>query len=154
MEIPEYLLECLQIKKIEMGTEVKSFQDDMKAYLIIYPIEEKKVQKYKTNLLPIVTYEIRYIRHKDTYTDEDWGDDYDYVLADTTTRIKRSFVQRTENDMELVKHLSDFTLDFNQFKRLLPFGSFNSALVNNPINCYLEDTQMFPHLWIEDYTTK
>lgn len=42
MEISESLLQCLHVKKIEMSKEVNALQDDLKAYLIVYPIEEKK----------------------------------------------------------------------------------------------------------------
>jgi|GEM_PF-6921668 hypothetical protein len=45
MNLPDELLECLHIKKIKMCVEVNSFQDEMKAYLVIFPIEEKKVIK-------------------------------------------------------------------------------------------------------------
>jgi hypothetical protein len=40
----------------------------------------------------IVGYEIRWLTHKAKYTNVDWGGDYDIVLADKTTRIKRQFV--------------------------------------------------------------
>lgn len=104
-------------------------------------------------MLPIVSYEVRYIRHKDIYTDEDWGDDYDCILADPTTRIQKFYVQRTESDLELANLLCNFMPDFDQFQRLLPWGIFDSALINNSIDCYLEDRQVFPHLWIDDYLT-
>lgn len=154
MKLPEELLECLNIKKVKMCVEVISFEDKMKAYLVIFPIEEKKEQTYKTNLLPIISYEVRYIRHKSIYTDSEWGYDYDHVLADETTRIKRHFVLRTENNLELVKCLSLYTFDVKGFKSVFPDDNFDSALVNNPIETYLINQKIFPHLFKVDYVTK
>lgn len=154
MNLPDGLLECLNIKKVEMCVEANSFQDKMKAYLVIFPIEEKKEQKYRTNLLPIISYEVRYIRHKDIYTDTEWGLDYDHVLADETTRIKRHFVFRTEDNLELIKCLSLYSFDVTGFKRLLPYENFDSALVDSPIETYIENEKTLPHLFKVDYVTK
>jgi hypothetical protein len=154
LKLPDGLLECLNIKKVKMCVEVNSFQYKMKAYLIIFPIEEKKQQKYQTNLLPITSYEVRYIRHKDIYTDTEWGSDYDQVLADETTRTKRHIVLRTENNLELVNCLSLYSFDVTDFKHLLPYENFDSALVDSPIENYIENEKTFPHLFKVDYVTK
>lgn len=150
----EEIFEYLNIKKVQICVEVNSFEENMKAYIVIFPIEEKKEQKYKTNLIPIVSYEVRYIRHKNIYTDSEWGLDYDYVLEDKTTRIKRHFVLRTSNNLELVKCLSLYSFDAAGFKRLSSYDNFNSALVNSPIENYIEDEEMYPHLFKVDYVTK
>lgn len=154
MHISDDILECLHIKKVGLAVEVNSFQDKIKAYIVISPIEEKREQRYKTNLLPIVSYEVRYIRHKDIYTESDWGWDYDYVLDDDCTRIKRYFIPRTENNEELEKCLELFTFDITRLRRLLPYGSFDSALVNNPIDVYIDNELTYPHLFQVDYRTK
>lgn len=150
MNLLDELLECLNIKKVKMCTEVNSFHDQMKAYLVIIPIEDKKEQKYKTNLLSITSYEIRYIKHKSIYTDSEWGLDYDHVLADETTRIKRHFVLRTEDNSELVKCLSLYSFDTASFKRLSSCEDFDSALIDSPIEIYIENEKTFPHLFKVD----
>ncbi|MDP4178784.1 MAG: hypothetical protein Q8900_10645 [Bacillota bacterium] len=38
MNLPDELLECLHIKKVEMCVEVNSFQDEIKSYLVIFQI--------------------------------------------------------------------------------------------------------------------
>lgn len=153
MNLPEGLLECLHVKRIKMCVEVNSFQEKMKAYIVIIPIEEKKNEQYKTNLHPIISYEVRYIRHKDIYTESEWGYDYDHVLTDETTRIKRHFVLRTENNLELAKCLSLYSIDVTGFKILRSYETIDSALVDSPIENYLKDEMTLPHLFKVDYVT-
>ncbi|MCP1224812.1 hypothetical protein [Sebaldella sp. S0638] len=144
MELPESLLEYLHRKKVKVGFQVNNTEDGMKAYVLIFPVEKEEEQKYKNNLLPVVSYEIRYIKHKEIYTDSEWGLDYDHVLEDKSTRIKRVFVDRNEENSELFSVLSEFDIDFLDFKRL---RFFDSALVDSTIECYIEDENMFSHLW-------
>ena len=144
MELPESLLEYLHRKKVKVGFEVNNTEDRMKAYILVFPVEKEEEQKYRNNLLPVISYEIRYIKHKEIYTDSEWGLDYDYVLGDKSTRIKRVFVDRNEGNSELFRVLSKFDIDFFDFKRP---GFFDSALIDSPIECYIEDENMFSHLW-------
>ncbi len=143
--IPEKALEKLNRKKVALVFEVKSNQEGFISFVIAFPIEEVKEQKYKSNLLPIVSYEIRYIKHKVMYTCNEWGNDYDHVLNDVTTRIQRIFVKRTDNNSELDKALSCFDIDLNDFTSLL-LNNMDSALVNAPIDYYINHPELFPHL--------
>lgn len=147
MELPELLLEYLHRKKVRVGFEIIGAEPGMKAYVLIFPIEKKEEQIYRNNLLPIASYEVRYIKHKEEYTDTKWGLDYDYVLEDKDTRIKRFFIERNNENSNLLKVLSEFDIDFEDFKRL---NFFDSALTDSPIKYYLKDKSIFPHLWKED----
>lgn len=118
MELPELLLEYLHRKKVRVGFEIIGAEPGMKAYVLIFPIEKKEEQIYRNNLLPIASYEVRYIKHKEEYTDTKWGLDYDYVLEDKDTRIKRFFIERNNENSNLLKVLSEFDIDFEDFKRL------------------------------------
>ena len=69
MELPELLLEYLHRKKVRVGFEIIGAEPGMKAYVLIFPIEKKEEQIYRNNLLPIASYEVRYIKHKEEYTD-------------------------------------------------------------------------------------
>ena len=147
MKLPELLLEYLHRKKVNVGFEINNVKDGMRAYVLVYPIEEQKEQKYKNNLLPVVSYEIRYIKHREIYTDSKWGLDYDYVLADKTTRIKRIYAGRVKDNTELSDVLSNFDINAEDFKRL---NFFDSALTESPIECYINDKNTFLHLWEEE----
>lgn len=147
MKISDTLIEYLHRKKVDVVFEINENDEGMKTYIIIFPVKEVKEQKYKNNLLPVVSYEIRYIKHKKIYTDTDWGLDYDYVLADKSTRIKRFFIDRDENNTGLDFVLSMFDIDSDDFKRP---EMIDSALVNSPIDSYINDSEIFPHLWEEN----
>ena len=147
MELPESLLEYLHRKKVKVGFEIMNTESGMKSYVVIFPIEKKEEQIYRNNLLPIVSYEVRYIKHKEVYTDTKWGFDYDYVLEDKSTRIKRFYIERNNENSNLLKVLSEFDIDFEDFKRL---NFFDSALIDSPIDSYIKDKSIFPHLWKED----
>jgi len=41
----------------------------------------------------ISSFEIRYLKHHARYTDEEWGGDYDYMLDDQTTRVRRVHIK-------------------------------------------------------------
>ncbi len=86
-------------------------------------------------------YEIRYIVHNAKYTDTDWGWDYDMVLDDKTTRIRRIFVS-DENGIEAA--LSPWLNAMSLFRSQ---GEFDSSLVNSPIEGYLSRPEERPHLW-------
>lgn len=113
----------------------------MKAYIVIFPL---KKQKYKKNLLPVVSDEIRYMKHNEIHIDTEWGLNYDYVPRDKSTRLKRIFINRNEENSELLGILSKFDINFYDFKHL---NFFDSTLINSPIECYIEDKKIFPHLW-------
>ena len=90
----------------------------------------------------ITGYEIRYLKHLAKYTDEEWGMDYDYVLDDPTTRIKRIYVKREEEiEAALVRWLKDLS-------ELKEPDDFDSSLVNSPIDSYLNRPDERPHLWL------
>ena len=96
MALPENLLEYLHVKRIWVATEMRIAEDGMKAYAVIIPVREVRELTHYNNLAETISYEIRLIKHKDIYTHEEWGLDWDYVIDDTSTRIKRIFVNRTE----------------------------------------------------------
>jgi hypothetical protein len=50
MNLPDELLECLHIKKVEMCVEVNSFQDEMKAYLVLCLEGKSSIPKRKIML--------------------------------------------------------------------------------------------------------
>jgi hypothetical protein len=86
-------------------------------------------------------FEVRFIEHHAKYTDEDWGWDYDCVLDDETTRIKRVFISQ-ENEIEsaILPWLEDLS-------ELREPANFNSSLVNSPIETYLNRPDERSHLW-------
>jgi hypothetical protein len=86
-------------------------------------------------------YEIRYLKHKAKYTDTDWGWDYDLVLADEATRVKRLFV---EAEAEIAPALTVWLTDLST---LQPAENIDSSLVNSPLDVYLACPEDFPHLW-------
>jgi hypothetical protein len=91
---------------------------------------------------PGARYELRYLEHDARYTDTDWGFDYDYVLDDLTTRVKRVFVSTADAiELAIAPWLTDLT-------QLRPPGQFDSALVNSPIDVYLDRPEERPHLWL------
>jgi hypothetical protein len=90
-------------------------------------------------------YEIRYLRHRDRYTETDWGFDYDLVLDDETTRVKREMVERRE---EIPAALRKWLTDGSGF---LPATRFDSALVNSFLDSYLNRPKRDrPHLSYPD----
>jgi hypothetical protein len=86
-------------------------------------------------------FEIRFLEHLSKYTDEDWGWDYDYVLDDITTRIKRVFISQ-ENEIK-----SAIEIWLKDLSKLQELKNFNSSLVNSPIESYLNRPDERPHLW-------
>jgi hypothetical protein len=86
-------------------------------------------------------YEIRYLEHHSKYTDEEWGWDYDYVLDDRTTRVRRVFV--TSED-EIYAAIAPWLEDLSQLQEP---DQFDSSLVHSPIDYYLNRPEERPHLW-------
>jgi len=144
MALPEYLLDYLHIKRIAVATIINVSENEMQTYVVIFPIREIKEQKYYNNLAEIISYEIRLIKHKKIYTDENWGYDWDCVLNDKSTRIKRIFVNRTDDNYELESILTSLDIDINDFNRL---RNYDSPVLDNVIDCYLEHPSGSPHLW-------
>jgi len=144
MALPESLLECLHVKRIEMATAMNTTENGMQAYVVIFPIKEIKEQKYYNNLADTVSYEIRLIKHKDIYTHEKWGYDWDYVLDDMSTRIKRIFINRTDDNYELEKALRSLDIDINDFNRV---RIYDSPILDDVIDCYIKCPDELPHLW-------
>jgi hypothetical protein len=86
-------------------------------------------------------YELRILKHHRKYTDAEWGWDYDQVLADRSTRVKRLYViHLAEIETILAPWLTDLSLLRD------PFG-IDSSLVQSPIDGYLDKPQARPHLW-------
>ena len=90
----------------------------------------------------ITGYEIRYLEHDAKYTDTEWGNDYDCVLDDETTRARRVFVQ---NEDEIEAALSPWPSEMEQLRAP---QHFDSSLVNSPITGYLNRAEERPHLWL------
>jgi len=127
-----------------MATTMNILEDGMQGYVVIFPIREIKEQKHYNNLADTVSYEVRLIKHKDIYTCEKWGYDWDYVLDDKTTRVKRIFVNRTDDNNELEKVLSSLDIDINDFNRI---RIYDSPVLDNVLDSYLKRPDNSPHLW-------
>lgn len=140
-----------------VAAEVVPQQTGTRAFVMIIPKETNSSYRSETRLnrddqstdhtpgsesaKTVTKYEIRYLEHDAKYTDEMWGWDYDLVLDDKTTRIKRVFVEREQDVEEIVmKWLQDFSL-------LQSPEQFDSSLVNSPIDSYLDKQNERPHLW-------
>lgn len=85
-------------------------------------------------------YEIRFLEHHSKYTEEEWGYDYDLVLGDETTRVRRVFVS-SESEIEAG------VVEWVDLSQLQEAGEIDSALVNSPIEVYLNRPDERPHLW-------
>lgn len=92
----------------------------------------------------IIGYEIRWLTHKAKYTDVDWGGDYDIVLADKTTRIKRQFVGP---EISIQEAVAPWLTDLSFFTHPL---DLDSSLLDNWVPGYSDDPEKFSHLWLED----
>ena len=78
------------------------------------------------------------------YTHEEWGLDWDYVLDDTTTRVKRKCVNRSDDNHELEKALASLDIDINDFDRI---GKYDSPIIDDVIDDIFEYPNNYPHLW-------
>lgn len=104
-----------------------------------YPNEGGVIRIIDASL--ISGFEIRFLEHHAKYTHKDWGWDYDYVLDDETTRIRRVFISQ-ENEIETA--ISTWLKDLSQLQEP---SNFDSSLVNSPIDSYLNRSDERPHLW-------
>jgi hypothetical protein len=141
------LLESLHEKRLAVATEILGVPEGMKAYAIIYPIRESQDSNSWSNLQPTISYEIRLIMHKDIYTYEEWVLDWDYVIDDKSTRIKRIFVPRTadNSELEIVLQSLNIALDNCQHENY-----FGGVLMDILTDLALEPIDS--HLWIDDWS--
>ncbi|HEY8460152.1 MAG TPA: hypothetical protein VIM99_07210, partial [Blastocatellia bacterium] len=86
-------------------------------------------------------FEIRYLEHHAKYADAEWGWDYDYALDDQTTRAQRAYVKSED---EIAAAIAPWLEDLSQLQEP---ENFDSSLVNNPIERYLDLLEERPHLW-------
>lgn len=157
MAIPPKILERLRYGK-EIAAEIAAAEPNMRAFVLVIPqVPDKReypdAYLYRGENAPrfslrdpslITGYEIRWLKHDAKYTDDEWGWDYDYVLDDETTRVKRRFIAREEDIEEaLTPWMKDTGFLSNP-------GDFDSSLVNSPITVYLNKPEKRPHLWQED----
>ena len=141
----------------EIAVEVAA-EPEMRAFVVVIPQVPDK-QEYpnayfyegenrpRRRLLDpslITGYEIRWLTHKAKYTKEHWGGDYDVVLADKTTRVKRILIRPEVSIQEAV---APWLTDMSFFVH--PFD-LDSSLVGSPIVGYLDDLEEFPHLRLKD----
>jgi hypothetical protein len=157
MPLPLKILERLRYGK-EVAVEVAAAEPNMRAFVVVIPQvpdkwEHPDAYLYRGENAPrgglrdpslITGYEIRWLQHDAKYTDEAWGFDYDYVLDDKTTRVKRFFVEREEDIEEaLTPWVKDTSFLSNP-------DDFDSSLVNSPITTYLNEPEERLHLWQEE----
>ena len=156
MAIPPKILARLHYGK-EIAVEVAA-EPGMRAFVSVIPQvpdaeEQPDAYFYEGENRPrrrlldpsfITGYEIRWLTHKAKYTDVDWGGNYDIVLADKTTRIKRQFMGPEANIQEAV---TPWLTDLSFFTHPL---DLDSSLLDNWIPDYLDDPEEFSHLWQED----
>lgn len=148
MKIPPELLTFLHRKKIAVVFKEQNSTAGMVSYLTITPFEEENKTKFHTNLMPVIGYQIRFIMHKETYTDECWGFDYDQVLTDESTRVQSAYAKRSEDNKELEALMSRFDINPVDFCRLSQ-NSYDSALLDSTIDTYLTDPSTLPHLILD-----
>ena len=136
-----------------MAAEVKAPQPDSRAYIVIIPqtpnrhehpdrwLQSGTGEPWLRDTNDISGYEIRYLQHRAKYTDAEWGWDYDQVLADVTTHIRRIFVQAID---DIVPAIAPWINENTAFQHP---HTFDSSLVSAPIEGYLERLEEYPHLW-------
>ncbi len=160
MAIPDKVLNILRSGK-SVAAEVTATRPEFRAFVMVIPQvpnphenpdawihwghrpepNEGGVIRLKDISL-ISGFEIRFLEHHAKYTDKDWGWDYDYVLDDSTTRIKRVFVSQ-ENEIEPA-----VSVWFISLSQLQEPDNFDSSLVNSPIDGYLNRPEERKHLWL------
>lgn len=148
MKVTLELLTFLHRKKVAVVFKENINSPGMVSYVTITPVEEENKTRFRTNLMPVIGYQVRFIMHKETYTDEHWGLDYDHVLADESTRVQSAYVIRSADNKELETLLSLFNINPRDFCRLTN-NCYNSALLDSPIDAYLVGPSTFPHLQLE-----
>ena len=80
-------------------------------------------------------------KRRTEYTDTEWGWDYDMVLDDETTRVRRLFVD-WEAEIGIV--LAEWLTDGSAFR---PLSEFDSSLVNTMLDAFFYHVRERPHLW-------
>ncbi len=158
MPISAEMLDRLRMGR-NIAAELPAPQADFRAFVVVLPQVpdlrahpeawtegdwDNRFHRQPTLRSPsfISGYEARYLRHHAKYTNSDWGWDYDYVLADETTRVQRMFVEREEDvEVAVATWLPDIA-------GLQAPGNFDSSLVNSPLNYYLDNSKELPHLWL------
>jgi hypothetical protein len=136
-----------------VAAQVAAPHPDARAYLVILPqcpgpheaperwVRSGNGEARLRDPADVTGYEIRYLQHHECYTDEAWGSDYDHVLADPTTRVRRIFVRSIE---EVAPALAPWSADADPaFQHP---HAFDSSLVASPIESYLDRPEDFPHL--------
>lgn len=146
--LPPYLAELLHRNRVEVITELPCGDVDMAAFLIIAPIRERRPTDWETRLAPTASYELRYLRHQRKFTEADWGNDYDLVLKDAQTRLKRERIPRSPDDGLLAQALVRYGATPGSFIRVA-HSSFDSALVCNFHDWFFDFPG--PHLMLEDW---
>ena len=87
-------------------------------------------------------YEVRRLEHNAKYTEDEWGWDWDLVLDDPTTRVKRVLLDRPDAiEGALSRWLDDPA-------RLRDAYEFDSALLSSRLEYYLDRPEDRPHLWL------
>jgi len=159
MPIPPKILERLRYGK-PVAAEIAATEPNMRVYLVVIPqvpdvykdpeaymYQGENVRRHILRDPSVITgYEIRLLKHDAKYADEAWSEDYDTILFDKTTRVKRLFVGREE---EIEKAITPWLPDASYLKSP---EDFDSSLVDSPIDAYgyLNRPEELPHLWQED----
>jgi hypothetical protein len=154
LAIPPYVQDRLA-RGHQIGAEVLAGQDGRRAFVVVLP-DVPDPHKHPEAWLgldgvpPRLTmqlrdprsvrgYEVRHLEHDAKFTDQEWGSDYDLVLADPSTRVRRTFVQSEAELAEALAPWSSFLRDFVDAMLL------DCPLVG-PIDWYLEQPERYPHL--------
>ena len=136
-----------------MAAEVPALHADTCAYIVILPqtpsrhehpdrwLQSGTGEPWLRDSSDITGYEIRSLQHHAKYTDTDWGWEYDQVLGDPTTRVKRIFVLTLD---DITSAIAPWVTSSTTFQHP---HTFDSSLVSNPIEGYLERLDVYPHLW-------
>jgi hypothetical protein len=155
MSIPPKILNYLY-RGWEVAAELFSKDPNFRTYILIipqapephyYPDIWRQSKDIRPGKLMLNTpnsvqgYEIRYLHHHFKYTDTDFGWDYDIVLEDLTSRVRREFIQ-TEDELE--NKLNQWLSDLSQLELS---EEFDSSLVGSPITTMLNLSNDYPHLW-------
>ena len=153
MNLPDEVIAKLHLGR-DLAAELPA-QEPMRSFVMVMPQapDRRKHPELWTEGLyglrvlrdpsSITGYEIRYVSHDKKYTDREWGMDYDLVLEDETTRIKRLFVPKEE---DLAAALTTWITDYSSLREV---NTFDSSLLTSPIDYYLdhEYADESEHLW-------
>lgn len=153
--LSEEIVERLQHGYI-VAAELPTAEADMRAYLMVMARVPKPFKRadydyaksrggifHLKNPPSIDGYEIRYVKHHASFTETDYGWDYDVAVADAATRVKRVFVNSLD---EIAAALAKWQVAPEALKGA---RNFDSALVNNDVAVYLDKIDKYPHLWLD-----